>query len=104
MGDEGGIERRLRMLTVRKGGLLYKFVSPGNNGVPDRVLVIPRPGRWADTIFVETKTQDGRLSAIQRAQQQRMRRAGAIVHTLVGMEQVDGFVDAMWRGAYDWDG
>ena len=43
------------------GGRAYKWVSPGNNGVPDRIVFLPG-GR---IIFVELKTDTGTLSSLQ---------------------------------------
>lgn len=48
-------ERNLERLLARKvkdaGGLCWKFVSPGNVGVPDRICILD--GR---VVFVEVKT------------------------------------------------
>jgi hypothetical protein len=48
---ESDIERRLRLAVEDLGGECWKFVSPGNNGVPDRLCLLPG-GR---IIFVEVK-------------------------------------------------
>ena len=48
---ESEIEARLVRGVKALGGVAYKFVSPGNVGVPDRVVVLPG-GR---VIFVELK-------------------------------------------------
>lgn len=52
---EKHIESKLRKKVKELGGRAYKFVSPGNSGVPDRLIVLPngkigfaelkRPGR-----------------------------------------------------------
>ncbi len=85
---ESTIERRLVKAVKEAGGLCYKFVSPGNPGVPDRIVVLP-DGR---TVFVELKTEVGRLAAIQRWQQEELRKRGAEVRTLKGAAAVDAFV------------
>ena len=41
MPKETNLERRCRLETERRGGKLLKFVSPGNKGVPDRILLMP---------------------------------------------------------------
>ena len=51
---ESEIEARLVRGVKALGGVAYKFVSPGNVGVPDRVVVLPG-GR---VIFVELKAAD----------------------------------------------
>lgn len=75
---ETTVERRLCALTRRRGGLALKWVSPGVNGVPDRILLLPG-GRL---FFVEVKTPDGRVSAIQRRMHDRFRRLGFTVHVV----------------------
>ena len=70
---ESEIEARLVRGVKALGGVAYKFVSPGNVGVPDRLVVLPG-GR---VIFVELKAEGGRLSPMQRQQLARLRRLGA---------------------------
>ena len=70
---ESEIEARLVRGVKALGGVAYKFVSPGNVGVPDRVVVLPG-GR---VICVELKAEGGRLSPMQRQQLARLRRLGA---------------------------
>lgn len=61
---EREIEAWIRGEVEKLGGLWLKFVSPGNDGVPDRVAIFP-DGR---TVFVELKTAMGHLSRVQRYQ------------------------------------
>lgn len=89
---ESDIETRLVRLVRERGGLCWKFVSPGNAGVPDRIVVTPR-GR---TIFVELKTKNGRLSPQQRRQIQALCLRGAEVRVLYGLEQVKDFVEEVF--------
>ena len=48
---ESSIEKKLRVMLRERGALCLKFVSPGNPGVPDRIVV--RPGGRVE--FVELK-------------------------------------------------
>ena len=48
---ESVVERKLTTEAKKRGGLAVKFVSPGLNGVPDRLVLFPG-GRLA---FVELK-------------------------------------------------
>ena len=66
---EKTIEKWLREGCDRLGLLAMKFTSPGNDGVPDRLVICP-DGR---ALFVELKTDTGRLSPIQAWQHKRMR-------------------------------
>lgn len=89
---ESSIESRLVRMVRDRGGLCYKFVSPGNPGVPDRIIITPA-GR---TVYVELKTEVGRLAAIQRWQHEEMRKRGADVRTLKGLDQVKAFVEEVF--------
>lgn len=39
--QEKELEARFRERVKAAGGRAYKFVSPGNSGVPDRLVVLP---------------------------------------------------------------
>lgn len=58
-------ERVLEAYFVKKvketGALTYKFTSPGQRGVPDRIVLLPN----GDVHFVELKTVHGCLSPLQ---------------------------------------
>lgn len=86
---ESAIEARLVKLVRARGGLCYKFTSPGNPGVPDRIVITP-DGR---TIYIELKTEVGRLAKIQQWQHEQLRKRGADVRTLKGLDQVKAFVE-----------
>lgn len=75
---EGWMKREIEGL----GGLFLKFVSPGNDGVPDRIALLPS-GR---IVFVELKTHEGRLSLIQGYQIDRIRTMGQEVCIVYGYE------------------
>ncbi|MEQ2441693.1 VRR-NUC domain-containing protein [Solibaculum intestinale] len=85
---ESTIESRLVRMVRERGGLCYKFVSPGNPGVPDRIVITP-DGR---TVYVELKTEIGRLANIQRWQIAEMRKRGADVRVVKGMDAAKAFV------------
>lgn len=85
---EKDIEKWLGDQVKNLGGLYYKFVSPGNRGVPDRIIVFP-PGV---TIFVELKTDKGRTSAIQDVQIKRLQRVGAPVRVVKGRADAERVV------------
>jgi len=58
---EKDLERYLVKRVKDAGGRAYKFVSPSNRGVSDRIVCLP--GR---TIFVELKRTGGALSPLQK--------------------------------------
>lgn len=86
--SEKTVERMLVQGVKRMGGIAYKWVSPGNDGVPDRVVVLP--GAVVD--FVELKTKRGRLSAIQVRQHERLRKCGFNPITLYGPDDVEKYL------------
>ena len=61
---EKDVEKILVDEVRRLGGRAYKWTSPGNAGVPDRIVIMP--GR--QPIFVELKADGGVLSALQQVQ------------------------------------
>lgn len=90
---ESAVEKRLTEMLRKRGALCLKFSSPGNPGVPDRIVLLPG-GR---VIFAELKAQGGQLGALQERQIARMRGLGADVRVLKGVEQVQGFVEEVCR-------
>lgn len=86
---EKDIEARLVRGVKELGGACYKFVSPGNIGVPDRVAVFP----GGEVVFIELKTETGRLSQMQKVQIEKLRSLGACVVVLRGLDEVLEFLD-----------
>lgn len=91
---ESTIEARLVREVKKRGGLCYKFTSPGNPGVPDRIVILP----GGTTVYVELKTEIGRLAKIQKWQIEELRRRGAVVRVLKGMDQVLAFLEEVDKG------
>ena len=85
---EKDIEKFLNDNIKKLGGRSYKFVSPGNSGVPDRIIFLPG-GR---IYFVELKTKKGRPSTLQKLQRRRFKKLGHEVHLLYGLEDVKVFL------------
>ena len=67
------------------GGMAYKFVSPGNPGVPDRIYILPDGEVW----FVELKTEAGSLSRIQQYQGERLKRNGCNYRVIRGRKEAE---------------
>ena len=88
---EKEIEKKLIDGIRKLGGRAYKFVSPGNNGVPDRIIILPG-GR---IIFVELKTMIGRLSKLQKMQITMLSRLGCDVRVLYGEDGVRAFLEEL---------
>lgn len=92
---ESEIEKRLVKMVRDKGGLCYKFVSPMNPGVPDRIVITP----YGQTIYVELKTEIGSLQRIQQWQISQMQKHGCDVRVLKGLDQVKQFVSEVFENA-----
>ena len=84
---ESTLERRFVNMVRKSGGRAYKFVSPGNLGVPDRIAVLPKGRIW----FVELKTETGRLSQVQKRQIDTLRSLGMNVFVLWGEKGLQRF-------------
>ena len=87
---EKDIEKFLVKEVKKLGGLCYKWVSPGNAGVPDRIVLIPnRP-----VMFVELKTDTGKLSRLQEIQIKKLKAITEHVYVLKGLEEVRDFIES----------
>lgn len=67
---EKDIEKKLKARLEKSGCLVLKFVSPGNAGVPDRLIITPS-GRMC---FVELKRPGGKLRPLQKLWRGKLRR------------------------------
>lgn len=85
---EREIEKRLVDGIRCLGGRAYKFVSPGNSGVPDRIVAMP----GARIVFAELKTDKGGLSGLQKVQIRELTQMGFDVRVLQGIGQVEAFL------------
>lgn len=85
---ESRIEEWLGKQMEHLGCLNYKFVSPGNPGVPDRIYITPAGQVW----FVELKQQLGRMSGIQKWQRERLKAKGCHYRLVKGMDDAKAFV------------
>ena len=90
---EKEIERRMREMVCKRGGLFYKFVSPGNRGVHDRIIITPAGVVW----FVELKTDEGRLAPLQKYQRGELKKRNANVRVLHGWEAVKEFLQEVFE-------
>ena len=90
---EKDIERWLGNQLKKLGCIYMKFVSPGNDGVPDRIVILP----GGSVIFIELKSTQGKLMANQRVQISRLRKQGAIVFVLTGKIDAKLFLDDIER-------
>jgi hypothetical protein len=87
MLKEKDIEKILVDETRKLGGRAFKWVSPGNDGVPDRIVIFP----GKPPVFVELKTDIGKLSAVQAVQIKRLKDLGQSVEVVKGIDGLSQF-------------
>ena len=85
---ERDVERYLRERVKQLGGRAYKFVSPGNNGVPERLVMLP----GGKLFFVELKAPGKETTALQDAQIDRISKLGQDVFVVDSKEKVDNIL------------
>ena len=88
---ERAIERRLIQAVRQCGGLALKFVSPGFNGVPDRLLLF-MGGKVA---FVEVKAPGEGPRPLQVHRMEQLRRMGFKVFVLDSVNQIEGIISSV---------
>jgi len=92
---EKQVEQRLVKAVRAAGGICPKLVSPGMDGMPDRLLLMPG-GRMA---FVEVKAPGKEPRPLQTHRHKQLRALGFPVFVLDNPEQVSWILEevAAWR-------
>ena len=84
---ESTIERSCSKWAKDNGWLGYKFSSPSQRGVPDRLYI-----KNGSVVFVEFKALGKKPSVYQQHTIRKMQSKGAIVHII---DNIEGFINAM---------
>ncbi|WP_416148932.1 VRR-NUC domain-containing protein [Salipaludibacillus sp. HK11] len=92
---EKDIERKLILEVKKMGGLALKFVSPGFDGMPDRLVLLPN-GKQA---FVECKAPGKTLRPLQEKRKSQLESLGSLVFCLDGAEQIQPLLSEVMRGS-----
>lgn len=71
------------------GGICPKFVSPGLDGMPDRLVLLPG-GRLA---FVEVKAPGKKPRLLQMVRHEMLKRLGFAVYVLDDVEKIGEMLD-----------
>ena len=87
--NEKRIEQQFIKAVKAKGGIAPKFVSPGLNGVPDRIVLLPG-GKIG---FVEVKAPGEKPRPLQLARHNRLRQLGFKVYILDRTDQIGVILD-----------
>lgn len=90
---ESTLERRLVREVKAIGGLALKWTSPGNRGVPDRIVILPN----GQTIYVEMKAPGKPLQPLQEKWARTLRGMGHRVYKLDSDEDIDRFIQEVSR-------
>ena len=87
--NEKMIENKLVKAVKNMGGIAPKFVSPGMDGVPDRIVLLPG-GRIA---FAELKAPGRKMRPLQVRRKAQLEALGFRVYCVDGADQIGGVLD-----------
>ncbi|WMJ87771.1 VRR-NUC domain-containing protein [Anaerocolumna sp. MB42-C2] len=82
------IEQKLVKTVKRMGGIAPKFISPGFDGMPDRIVLLPNEKIG----FVEIKALGGKPRPLQLARHRMLRELGFQVYVLDEETQIDAIL------------
>lgn len=88
---EKEVERALVKKTEERGGMAWKFVSPGKSGVPDRIILFPN-GKMG---FVELKAPGKKMRPLQKKRKKQLEDLGFQVFTVDRIERIEGVLNAI---------
>jgi hypothetical protein len=77
-------EQKLVRVVKDSGGIAVKFVSPGYDGMPDRLVLLP----YGKIAFVEVKANGMKPRPLQIRRHVLLRRLGFLVYILDDEEQI----------------
>lgn len=88
---EKNLEKKLFEKIKNLKGLIYKFNSQSNNGVPDRLIILPN----GKVYFVELKRPSGILSELQKYQIKRLKSMKQNVCVISSIEDLNNFLRSL---------
>lgn len=83
------IEQKLVKAAKNIGGIAPKLISPGFDGMPDRIVLLP----LGSIGFVEVKAPGEKPRPLQLARHELLRRLGFKVYVLDDERQIGGILD-----------
>lgn len=86
---EREIEKQFALAVKKCGGICPKFVSPGYDGMPDRLALLP-DGKFA---FVELKAPRQKPRQLQKARHRLLRKLGFKVYVLDDIDKIGEIID-----------
>ena len=91
---EKEIEKGLVAEVKKKGGICPKFVSPGFDGMPDRIILLPK-GRMA---FAELKAPRKKPRPLQLSRHKLLRKLGFQVYVIDNTRNIIEVIDEIEGG------
>ncbi|WP_414733863.1 VRR-NUC domain-containing protein [Acetobacterium carbinolicum] len=88
---EKEIEKKFALEVKKMGGICLKFVSPGLDGMPDRLVLLPG-GRLA---FVEVKAPGKKPRPLQMVRHEMLKRLGFAVYVLDDAGKIGAMLDGI---------
>lgn len=88
MKRERDIEEWMRKKIEQLGGVFMKWVSPGNDGVPDRIAILPGGAVY----FIELKRDGEAPTELQKWQIRRLKKLGCYATVVTGMKEAGQFI------------
>ena len=88
---EKDVEKKLVQAVKARSGICPKWVSPGFDGMPDRIVLLPK-GKIG---FVEVKAPGKKPRPLQEARHGMLQRLGFLVFVLEEPEKIGGILDAI---------
>ncbi|MCM2137900.1 VRR-NUC domain-containing protein [Vagococcus fluvialis] len=86
--QEKYIEKKLVAAVKSMGGGAPKFVSPGIDGMPDRIVLLP----MVRIAFVECKATGKKMRPLQIKRKKQLEALGYLVYCLDDVEQIVGIL------------
>ena len=86
---EKTVEAELVKAVRNFGGLALKFISPGLDGVPDRLVLLPG-GKMA---FIELKAPGKKMRPLQVRRKRQLEALGFLVYCIDRPEQIGGILN-----------
>ena len=82
-------EQKLVNAVKAQGGIAPKFVSPGLDGVPDRIVLLPK-GRIA---FIELKSEGRKMRPLQVKRKRQLESLGFLVYCIDSPDQIGEIIN-----------
>ena len=89
MAEEKRLENKLVKAVKERGGLALKLISPGFDGLPDRLVLID-VGKIA---FVEVKAPGKKPRKLQEVRIRQLRELGFLVYVLDDERKIGGIIN-----------